>query len=225
MDGVVCHNMPAHEQAWRRFFRGYGIKLDIDEFRANTMGMPTREVLRHYFKREIPLAEAAKHAAVKENYYRKLYLPKRRAAAGLRRFLTEARDKGSRVGLGTGSMDDNVSFILDGLRLRASFDAIVDGGMVKKGKPNPETFLALADKLKVRPEDCVVFEDSLLGEEAARRAGMAIVAITTSHRADEFKHARLKARDFNTITLARVAAARGSRAGSVTSIPMLESSR
>ena len=205
MDGVVCHNMPAHEQAWRRFFHKYGIKLDINEFRANTMGMPTREVLRHYFKRDIAPAEAARHAAVKEGYYRELYLPKRRAAAGLRRFLKNARAAGARVGLGTGSKDDNVAFILDGLRLRASFDAIVDGGMVKKGKPDPETFLTLADKLKVRPKNCVVFEDSLLGEEAARRAGMAVVAITTSHYADEFKHARLKFRDFQTITPSRAA--------------------
>ena len=205
MDGVVCHNMPAHEQAWRHFFNGHGIALDIAEFRANTMGMPTREVLRHYFKRDITPAEATEHATVKEKYYRKLYLPKRRAALGLRRFLTAARAAGARVGLGTGSKDDNVSFILDGLRLRDRFDAIVDGGMVTKGKPDPETFLTLADKLKVRPKDCVVFEDSLLGEEAARRAGMAVVAITTSHRADEFKHARLKARDFKKITPARAA--------------------
>jgi|CXWL01.1.fsa_nt_gi beta-phosphoglucomutase family hydrolase len=206
MDGVVCHNMPAHEQAWRRFFRGHGIDLDIHEFRANTMGMPTREVLRHYFKRDVPPAEAAAHAAIKEDYYRKLYLPQRRATAGLRRFLTAARRAGWRVGLGTGSKDDNVSFILDGLRLRDRFDAIVDGGMVKRGKPDPETFLTLADKLKVRPKDCVVFEDSLLGEEAARRAGMAVVAITTSHRADEFKYARLKARDFHKISPAQAAA-------------------
>lgn len=207
MDGVVCHNMPAHEEAWRRFFRGHGIEIDLKDFRDNTMGMPTREVLRYYFKREVPPEEAAAHAHVKETLYRRLYGPKRRALPGLRGFLAEARRRGCRLGLGTGSKDDNVTFILDGMRLRGSFDAVVDGGMVKKGKPDPETWLTLAGKLGARPKDCVVFEDSLLGEEAARRAGMAVVGVTTSHRAPEFRHARLRVRDFRGMSVRRALAA------------------
>jgi len=206
MDGVVCHNMPAHEEAWTAFFRDHGITIDLRDFRENTMGMPTREVLRYYFKREVPPEEAHAAAVVKETLYRKLYLPQRAPAAGLMPFLKGARAGGYRVGLGTGSKDDNVTFILDGLELRPWFDAVVDGGMVTKGKPDPETFLILADALKVSPKDCVVFEDSLLGEEAARRAGMQVVAITTSHRPDEFKHAGLKARDFSGLSPAKAAA-------------------
>ncbi len=205
MDGVVCHNMPAHEEAWTSFFRGRGIEIDLHDFRANTMGMPTREVLRYYFKRDVPPEEANAAALVKETLYRKLYLPRRATAEGLIPFLKGARAGGYRVGLGTGSKDDNVTFILDGLDLRPWFDAVVDGGMVTKGKPDPETFLILAAKLGVAPENCVVFEDSLLGEEAARRAGMAVVAITTSHRADEFKHAGLKASDFSGLSPAKAA--------------------
>jgi len=206
MDGVVCHNMPSHEDAWSSFFLGHGIKLDLHEFRSKTMGMPTREVLRHYFKREVPAAEADAAAIVKETLYRKLYLPKREAAKGLLPFLKGARAGGYRVGLGTGSKDDNVAFILDGLSLRPWFDAVVDGGMVTKGKPDPETFLILAAKLGIEPRNCVVFEDSLLGEEAARRAGMTVVAITTSHRADEFKYAKLTSPDFLALSPAKAAA-------------------
>ncbi len=206
MDGVVCDNMGAHVEAWRRFFRGRGIEIETRDFLVNTMGMPTRDVLAYYFKRTVPAAEAARLADAKEKLYRSLYAPKRRAAPGLRRFIASARAEGARLGLGTGSKDDNVAFILDGLKLRASFDAVVDGGEVTKGKPDPETFLTLADKLKVKPRDCVVFEDSLLGEEAARRAGMAVVAITTSHRADEFKAAALAVRDFRKLATATVRA-------------------
>jgi beta-phosphoglucomutase family hydrolase len=209
MDGVVCHNMPAHEDAWTSFFRDKGIEIDLDDFRANTMGMPTREVLRYYFKREVPMAEADAAAVMKESLYRKLYLPHRAAAKGLLPFLKGARAGGYRVGLGTGSKDDNVAFILDGLALRPWFDAVVDGGMVTKGKPDPETFLFLAERLGAAPERCVVFEDSLLGEEAARRAGMKIVAITTSHRADEFQHAALTAPDFAALSPAKAAALLG----------------
>ena len=207
MDGVVCRNMPAHTEAWRRFFRGRGIEIDTRDFLENTMGMPTRDVLSYYFKRLVPPAEAARLSAVKESLYRKLYGPKRRAAPGLRRFLSAARTAGHRLGLGTGSKEDNVAFILDGLGLRASFDAVVGAGDVRKGKPDPETFLTLAERLKVRPRDCVVFEDALLGTEAARRAGMAVVAVTTSHGAEEFSGTALAVRDFIGLTPARVFAA------------------
>lgn len=206
MDGVVCHNMPAHERAWTAFFREHGIELELTEFRAKTMGMPTREVLRYYFKREVPPEEALAAAAVKETLYRELYLPERAPAPGLLPFLKGARAGGYRVGLGTGSKDDNVTFILDGLSLRPWFDAVVDGGMVTKGKPDPETFLILADKLGVAPKNCVVFEDSLLGEEAARRAGMRVVALTTSHRADEFVYASIKTGDFRDLSPSKAAA-------------------
>lgn len=206
MDGVVCDNMPAHTEAWRRFFRRHGVSFETRDFLENTMGMPTRDVLAYYFKRRVPPAEAARHAAVKEKIYRTLYAPKLRATPGLRRFLSAARAEGARVGLGTGSKSDNVAFILDGLKLRGSFDAIVDGGEVKKGKPDPETFLTLAAKLGVRPRDCVVFEDSLLGEEAALRAGMSVIALTTSHRPDEFRRPALAVRDFKGLETAYVRA-------------------
>jgi beta-phosphoglucomutase family hydrolase len=206
MDGVVCDNMAAHAEAWRRFFRGHRIEIETRDFLVNTMGMPTRDVLVYYFRRPVGADEAAACADVKEKLYRKLYAPKRRAAPGLRKFLAAARAEGDRIGLGTGSKGDNVSFILDGLELRKSFDAVVDAAEVKKGKPDPETFLTLAAKLKARPRDCVVFEDSLLGEEAARRAGMMVVAITTSHRADEFKSAALAVRDFRKLATATVRA-------------------
>ncbi|MFI5349555.1 MAG: HAD family hydrolase [Elusimicrobiota bacterium] len=206
MDGVVCDNMAAHTEAWRIFFRRFKIEIETRDFLENTMGMPTRDVLAYYLKRPVGRDEAARCADVKEKLYRKLYGPKRRAAPGLRRFLAAARAEGARIGLGTGSKEDNVSFILDGLELRKSFDAVVDGGEVKKGKPDPETFLTLADKLKTRPRDCVVFEDALLGEQAARRAGMKVVAITTSHRADEFRAAALAVRDFRKLATATVRA-------------------
>ncbi|MDE2489882.1 MAG: beta-phosphoglucomutase family hydrolase [Elusimicrobia bacterium] len=208
MDGVVCLNMPAHEEAWRRFFRERGVELELREFREKTMGMPTREVLRYYFKRDVPPDEAAALAAVKEELYRALYLPERRPAEGLVDFLEAARADGARLGLGTGSKGDNVSFILDGLDLRARFDAVVDAGEVVRGKPDPETFLRLAGKLGVEPGDCVVFEDSLLGEEAARRAGMAVVAVTTSHAAAEFRSAALAVGDFRGLSPAAVRALR-----------------
>jgi beta-phosphoglucomutase len=187
MDGVVCHNMPHHTEAWRLFFLDQGIIMKVPEFLSKTAGMPTRDVLAYYFKRRVPKREADFLAAQKELLYRTFYRAERKPAKGLLAFLKESRRRGYKLGLGTGSVGANVGFILDGLKLRKYFDAVVTGADVSKGKPHPETFLKLAKKLEVSPANCLVFEDALLGEEAARRAGMQVVAITTSHKAAEFK--------------------------------------
>src|SRR6185295_17231344 len=98
MDGVVCHNMPAHAEAWRRFFAARGIQIEMRDFLENTMGMPTRDVLAYYFKRKVEPKEAAELADIKEKLYRKLYLPKRRTAVGLRTFLYKAGKAGLKLG-------------------------------------------------------------------------------------------------------------------------------
>lgn len=200
MDGVVVHNMPHHTEAWRLFFLDHGIKMGVPEFLSKTAGMPTRDVLKYYFKRAFTPDEAHFLAAQKELLYRTLYRDHRKPAEGLLRFLRSARKAGFKLGLGTGSKDDNVTFILDDMGLRRHFDAVVTGGEVKRGKPHPETFLTLAKKLGVPPSRCLVFEDALLGEESAKRAGMKVVAITTSHKPREFKHAVAAFPDFTLLT-------------------------
>jgi beta-phosphoglucomutase family hydrolase len=200
MDGVVVHNMPAHTEAWRLFFLDHGIRLPIAEFLAKTSGMPTRDVLAYFLKRRVPKKEADFLAAQKELLYRSLYRDKRKPARGLPAFIRQAKLLGFKLGLGTGSKDDNVRFILDGLNLRRHFDAVVTGGDVRRGKPHPETFLTLARRLRARPCDCLVFEDALLGEEAAVRAGMRVVALTTSHHAREFRRSIAAVPDFTRLS-------------------------
>ncbi len=185
-----------HAEAWRLFFLDHGIALDIPEFLAKTAGMPTQAVLSYYLRRRIPAAEGRRLALRKERIYRDLYRPHLRPAPGLRDFLRGARRAGILLGVGTGSRGANVGFVLDGLSLRRRFDAVVTGAQVLRGKPHPETFLRLARRLGAPPRRCLVFEDALLGEKAACRAGMKIVALTTSHPAAEFRRAALTLKDF-----------------------------
>ena len=73
--------------------------------------------------------------------------------------------------------------------LRRYFDVIVTADDVAYGKPDPEVYLLAAARLRVAPERCLVFEDSLVGLEAARRAGMRAIGVTTAHTVDELTHA------------------------------------
>lgn len=76
-----------------------------------------------------------------------------------------------------GSASKNARTILERVNLLSSFDAIVDGNDVSKAKPDPEVFLIAAKQINIRPEDCIVFEDSVAGVEAANTANMVSIGI------------------------------------------------
>ena len=76
-----------------------------------------------------------------------------------------------------GSASKNARPILEKVNLLSKFDAIVDGNDVSKAKPDPEVFLIAAKHLNMKPEDCVVFEDSVAGVQAANTANMISIGI------------------------------------------------
>ncbi|MCA8829898.1 HAD family hydrolase [Hymenobacter pini] len=186
MDGTLVHNMHFHRRAWVSFLGRYGFELTEEEFERSNHGTAL-EIIRRFFGAELPAAEVQRLAQEKEAHYRELYSPHLRALPGTREFLEEARTQGLRLALATAGDAPNIDFVLDGLQLRACFDVIVGAEQVRHGKPDPEVFLLAAAQLGVVPEACLVFEDSLTGIEAARRAGMATVGLATTHQPEELQ--------------------------------------
>ncbi|MDH7444200.1 beta-phosphoglucomutase [Aquimarina sp. 2201CG14-23] len=80
-------------------------------------------------------------------------------------------------GVALGSASKNARIILDKVQLKDKFHAIVDGTNVSKAKPDPEVFLIGAEELKIQPKDCIVFEDSVAGIQAANIANMVSIGI------------------------------------------------
>jgi HAD superfamily hydrolase (TIGR01509 family) len=109
-----------------------------------------------------------------------------RAIAGLPGFLEQARRLGVPLALATSAGKVNIEYTLTGTGLKAYFDVLVGGEEVQHGKPDPEIFLMAAQRLGIPPQRCLVFEDALLGVEAACRAGMKAIAITTTIPAKDF---------------------------------------
>lgn len=85
--------------------------------------------------------------------------------------------KRHKIPMALGSASKNAGPILEKVNLLSYFDTLVDGNHVTKAKPDPEVFLIAAERLGVRPEHCVVFEDALAGIEAANSAGMISIGI------------------------------------------------
>jgi beta-phosphoglucomutase len=75
--------------------------------------------------------------------------------------------------------------VLDALGLRRHIDLAITADDVRRGKPHPEVYLKAAEGLGVEPRACLVFEDAIVGVQAARAAGMRVIGVTTAHTADE----------------------------------------
>ena len=187
MDGTMVDNMMVHHRAWQRKLAALGLDLTLEEVRQSIHGI-NEEILERLFGDRFSPEERRRIAWEKEAEYRDIFLSELKLVPGLEAFLKSAQEAGIRMGIGTAAPHENVQFVLENLHLRPLFGSVIDASQVIKGKPDPEVFLRVAEELGADPADCVVFEDSPTGAEAARRAGMQAVIITTTHTAEEFAH-------------------------------------
>jgi beta-phosphoglucomutase family hydrolase len=187
MDGTIVDNMAFHTKSWLEFFARRGKQYDPEAFFRETAGAQGREILRERLGPDIPDEEIAVLAQEKDALYREMYGPHRAAIQGFEDFVTQADAQGVALAVATSAPPLNIVFTLDELDLRRHFATVVGAADVKQGKPHPDVFLKAADRLNVPPADCIVFEDAPMGVEAARRAGMRAVVITTTLPAEAFK--------------------------------------
>ncbi|OWP62848.1 beta-phosphoglucomutase [Hymenobacter amundsenii] len=200
MDGVIIDNTADQARAFQLLFRDLGLTTNARRLLRRLNGMPAGQILKNVFTNPVPKQQLEQYAAQRELLYRVLYWNKRQALPGLRNFLQAARAAGFRIALGTGSGDDTISYILDHLDLRRYFDVVVGKDDVPKGKPHPDTYTVTARKLGIPPERCLVFEDALLGEQAAYRAGIRCIGVSTTLQATDFQAPLAVIPDFTHLT-------------------------
>jgi beta-phosphoglucomutase len=193
MDGVIIDSNPVHRQVWAAYNRRFGIETD-EAMQQRMYGRRNDDIVRDFFGAHLTIEEVRAHGAAKEQLFRETIGPVLNAALvpGLRAFLDRHRHQP--LGLATNAEPENVEFLLDTARLRPYFRAVVDGHQVARPKPHPDIYLRAAELLGTPPKDCVVFEDSFTGIEAARAAGMAVVGVRTTH--DKLPGVDLEIRDF-----------------------------
>ena len=180
MDGTLADTMPTHQLAWDKLLPELGVTVDRDDFFSWSAGLTNREIFPRLLGGDTTVEEVNRLSDHKESLFRELYRSQMTLIKGAEAFLQRTTAAGYRRGVGTAAPPHNVDLVLDGLKLRQHFQAIVCNTDVTHGKPDPEIFLLAAKRLGSRPEDCVVFEDAPAGIEAARRAGMTCVVITST---------------------------------------------
>ena len=184
MDGTLVDNMRFHTEAWRTLIEENGYEFNERKFLVETAGQTNREIIPSVFG-ALSSDRLTELAVRKEELYREAYLPHRKPVAGLVEFLDAARELGIKMAVSTAASPANMAFILDGLDLRKYFGAITTAADVKRGKPDPEIFLLSAANVGVEPKHSIVFEDAFFGFEAAKRAGMKAIGITTVNSREE----------------------------------------
>ncbi|WP_165903584.1 HAD family hydrolase [Hymenobacter gummosus] len=206
MDGVLIDNTRTQARAFQLLFRELGLETKALPLLHRLNGMPATNILKTIFQNPVPEKELKQYADRREFLYRVLYWEKRREVAGLTRFLEAARAAGFRIGLGTGSASETIDYIVDHLDLRRHFDVIIGKDDVDRGKPYADTYSVVSRRLGIPPERCLVFEDAILGEQAAYKAGMRCLAVSTTLPARQFQAPLAVIKDFTDLTPERVLA-------------------
>ena len=178
-DGTLADTMPAHYRAWLHVTKHHGILFDEDRFYA-LGGRPTRDILATLANEasiEIDLdhaSEMKESAFLEQVKHVKAIDP---VIAALRRAHGHVP-----VAVVTGGYRDVCEKILLQIGIREFFDCIVASEDTNRHKPHPDPFLEAARRLGVAPEGCLVWEDSDLGIEAARQAGMSWIDVRSFHQ-------------------------------------------
>ena len=207
MDGTLVDNTPYHFKSWQALFKKHNLgELSEVTYKKEISGVPIIETLRRLFGDKYDEAGLQDLLNEKETYYREIYAPYLKPVNGLENFLTELKAAGIKMAIASSATVADIDFILNKIPIRNDFESIIDGSQVSKGKPNPQIFLKAAESLKAKPEDCVVFEDSIAGIKAANAAGMKVVGITTGHPAADLQPSGLVIDDYSTLTVQKLAA-------------------
>ncbi|UYZ58655.1 HAD family hydrolase [Hymenobacter latericus] len=204
MDGVLIDNTRYQAKAFQLLFRELGLQTNALALLKRLNGMPATNILKTVYRNPVPEKELKTYADRREFLYRVLYWEKRQEIKGLTEFLQAAKAAGFKIALGTGSAPETIGYIIDHLNLRRFFDVVVGKADVERGKPHADTFSECARQLGIAPERCVVFEDAVLGEQAAYKAKMRCICVSSALRPEQFQAPMHVMKDFTQLTPERV---------------------
>jgi beta-phosphoglucomutase len=177
MDGVLVDSYRAHFQSWARLYAEIGRPYSEAEFAAD-FGRTSRDILRRAFGPAITDVRIRQLDDRKEALFRDILRESFPPMEGAIALIDALTAYGFLLGIGSSGPPANIELTLDKLGRAASFSAVVTGGDLTRGKPDPQVFLLAAERLGVPPTSCAVVEDAVHGIEAANRAGMTSIALT-----------------------------------------------
>ena len=185
MDGVIFDTEKVYLDIWTEVFEKYGYKM-TKELYVTVMGTGRKNVIKTFlenFGDDLPIEKMYEE---KDNqlFYRieNQGIPLKE---GVKELFSMLKEKDYKIALATSAKRERVEKQIKDKWLKESFDAIVCGDDVEKGKPSPDIFLKAAKEIDVEPENCFVVEDSPAGIKAAFSGGMKGIHVEDLKAADE----------------------------------------
>ena len=185
MDGVIFDTERVYLEIWQSVFEKYGYKM-TKELYVNVMGTGRKNVIKTFlenFGDDLPIEKMYEE---KDNQL--FYIIENQGIPlkkGVKELFSMLKEKNYKIALATSAKRERVEKQIKDKWLKESFDAIVCGDDVEKGKPSPDIFLKAAKKIDVEPENCFVVEDSPAGIKAAFSGGMKGIHVEDLKAADE----------------------------------------
>jgi beta-phosphoglucomutase family hydrolase len=183
LDGTIANTMQNHFLSWRTAVSPYGIDFTSDLFKSLT-GKPREATilkLNELFQTNMDPVVVGK---IKGESFKKMVHETQeiKVVADIVRKYHNILP----MSIGTGSTRNGAKKTLEVIDFQHFFDIVITADDILNPKPHPETFLKCAQLMRVEPKDCVVFEDGILGIQAAETAGMMVVDINKYYKI-EFK--------------------------------------
>ncbi|CAM4134861.1 beta-phosphoglucomutase family hydrolase [Vibrio neonatus] len=177
MDGTLIDTMPAHVAAWQKTADEFG--FDFDPTWLHSLGgMPSHKIVLEVNRRFGLELDPVLVSGFKMQQFAQSEVKGELIAITHQVLLDNMDDK--KVAIGTGAQQQGAHELLKSRGVFDYFDAVVTATEVNNHKPFPDTFLLAAEQIKCEPSQCVVFEDTLLGLQAAHAAGMDCYLVTKS---------------------------------------------
>jgi beta-phosphoglucomutase len=178
LDGTLVDSGDYHWRAWRDIMQQEGHELTYEQFLAS-FGQRNDTILTRWLGPAADPARIVRIGDAKEALYRELARKEGLTVLpGAREWVTRLHEQGWRQAIASSAPRANVEVMIEAVGIRDVIEAFVSAEDVTKGKPDPEVFLAAAQRLGVPPEWCVVVEDAAAGIEAAKRGGMRCIGVS-----------------------------------------------
>lgn len=208
-DGVIADSEMMHFEAFNRALKAYEVQISKEQYFEEYLGLTDRDLLRTLVEEgRLGVSESQIETIARNKT--QIFEGAAKAAPiidGVRNFLELLKQKNITAAICSGALSAEIEMILNNANLRSFFEVIVSAEQVAKGKPAPDGFLLTLEKLNenaqepIEANQCIVIEDSRWGLEAARAAGMHMVAVTNSYGADELSLADIVTGNLSELTI------------------------
>jgi beta-phosphoglucomutase len=207
MDGVLVDSSPFHFRKWMDFLNAHAIPFDEQELPNIVLGPANDVIFRRFLGNHLTREQISELSEELDANFRREIGPNPPALPGVRRLIEECHSQGVAMAVASAAIASNVKFLINALGLTECFREMLAVDSTTHPKPHPEIYLKAAERLGVSPAACAVFEDSYVGIEAAKRAGMKCIAIASTFSAEDLRretHADLIVPNFEHVSLETV---------------------